>query len=146
MWWTLLTCYRILQKPNSSLLTCFYSREQCAFLCEFNNATVIILISSPLSSCYQAVRGKLWHHYLSMGVSNSKALLLCTFWQTKKNLLQPKKKLFSIGISTCSIFFRACLLLHYSLLLGTTKGILCKWFTLFTHSCIQCHSVFHLLH
>lgn len=84
MWWTLVTCYRILQKPISSPLTCFYSIEQCAFLCEFNNATVVILITSPLSSCYQAVRGKLCHHYLSMGGSNSKALLLCTFCQTKK--------------------------------------------------------------
>lgn len=149
MWWTLVTCYRILQKPISSLLTCFYSREQCAFLCEFNNATVIILITSPLSSCYEAVRGKLWHHYLSMGVSNSKALLLCTFCQTEKKPIATKKKtnlIFYWYQYRFHFFFRACLPLHYNLLLWTTKGILCKWFTLFKHSCIQCHSVFRLLH
>ena len=55
---------------------------------------ILITTGSPLSLCYQAVRGKLWHHYLSMGVSNSKALQLYTFCQTKKKptILQPKKK------------------------------------------------------
>ena len=42
----------------------------------------------------------------------------------RKNLqyCNQKKKQFSIRISTCSIFFRACLLSHYNLLLWTTKG------------------------